>query len=172
MRLSHKLSFIFILLLVFSSCASHKAYINEEADFGFYHKVGVIPFSNLSNAKNASEKVTSTFVTQLLMQDVAQVANIGDFLNVTKKVFKKEKTNILDELTSEEAKKIGEEAKVQGVFIGAINEFGMVRSGQNQFPLISLSVKFIDCQSGAVVWSYETTRKGGPKFPIFSFGET
>ena len=49
------------------SCAHNRAYVNEEADFGFYTKVGILPFSNLSTDKNAGEKVTSSFATELLM---------------------------------------------------------------------------------------------------------
>ncbi|MDH4157311.1 MAG: hypothetical protein OEW00_08560 [candidate division Zixibacteria bacterium] len=154
------------------SCAHNRAYLNEEADFGFYTKVGVLPFSNLSADKNASEKVTSSFVSELLMLNLAQVANMGDLQTVMKNVIEKIPANLSEELTAEDVQKIGLEAGVQGLFVGAVKEFGMVRSGQDQFPLVSVMVRFVDCQMGTVVWSYEVTRRGGPKFPIFSFGET
>ena len=146
-------------------------YINEEADLGYYTRVGVIPFSNLSNDKNASEKVTSSFVNELLMLNTVSVANMGDLDRVVRATINKDMVNVLEELTSEESMQIGKEANVEGIFVGAVKDFSMVRSGQNEFPLVSIIVRFVDCQSGQVVWSYETSRKGGPKFPIFSFGE-
>jgi hypothetical protein len=58
------------------------------------------------------------------------------------------------------------------VFVGAVHEYAMVRVGSDEFPIVGIIVRLFDCQSGKVVWSYEITRRGGPKFPIFSFGET
>ncbi len=147
-------------------------YINDEADLGFYEQVGVLSFSNLSPDRNASEKVTSSFVTELLMLKTVGVANTGDFNKAATTVIKTDMTNAIEDLTSEQAKLIGQETGVQGFFIGVVKDFGMVRSGQEEFPLVSVIVQFIDASTGQVVWSYETAEKGGPKFPIFSFGET
>ena len=163
---------IVALALLIVSCAGSRTYVNDEADFGFYSNVGVVPFSNLSSDKNASEKVTSSFVTELLLLNTVSVANQGDLEKVANAVIKQGMVNVLDELTSEHAVAIGEQAQVEGLFIGAVKDFGMVRSGQDEFPLVAVIVRFVDCQTGRVVWSYETSRKGGPKFPIFSFGET
>ncbi|MEW6050978.1 MAG: hypothetical protein AB1644_07960 [Candidatus Zixiibacteriota bacterium] len=153
-------------------CAGSRTYVNEEADFGFYTNVGVVPFSNLSADRSASDKVTAGWVTELLISGKVQVATMGDFVRAIRQIVKEDRTNWLDGLTAEEVKSIGEVTKVQGLFVGAVKDFSMVRSGQEEFPLVSVTIRFIDCQSGQVVWSEDITRKGGPKFPIFSFGET
>ncbi len=167
-----KSAIIIVLALLLVSCAGGRMYVNDEADFGFYSRVGVIPFSNLSSDRNAAEKVTSSFMTELLMLKSVELANQGDIELVFNGVATQAMTNVVDELSSEQAVAIGEQAQVEGIFVGAVKDFGMVRSGQDEFPLVALIVRFIDCQTGRVVWSYETSRKGGPKFPIFSFGET
>jgi hypothetical protein len=172
MRVFASLLTIMALAMLLSCGGVHRTYVNPEADFGFYKKVGVLPFSNLSTDRNASEKVTSAYVTELLMGGKVQVASMGDLLVAYKNVVKDERANLPEQLKVEEAQAIGTTGDVQGLFVGAVHEFGMVRSGQEEFPLVSISVRFIDCQSGKVVWSYEVTKKGGPKFPIFSFGET
>lgn len=154
------------------ACGGGHMYVNEEADLGFYSRVGVLNFSNLTADRNASQKVTNSFVTELLMLKTVSVVNSGDFNKAATVVIKQDMASALDELTSEQAVALGLEAGVEGIFVGAVKDFGMVRSGQEEFPLISVIVRFIDCQSGRIVWSYETSRKGGPKFPIFSFGET
>ncbi len=160
-------------LLVTLSCGtSRRTYVNPEADFGFYTKVAVLPFSNLSADRNAADKVTSAFVTELLIGGRVQVAGMGDVLTAYKTIVKDERTNLPEQLKAEEAKAIGTTAEVQGLFVGSVKEYSMVRSGQEDFPLVSIIVRFIDCQSGKVVWSHEITQKGGPKFPIISIGET
>jgi TolB-like protein len=159
-------------LALITSCAPPPEYINEEADFGFYERVGVIPFSGLTNDAMAAGKVTSSFITELLMQSAVNVAPAGDFYKTFKETVKSEKTNLPEEITAAEVSALGQAAGVQGVFAGAVRDYGMVRVGSDEFPLVGLIIRFIDCQSGQVVWSYEITRRGGPKFPIFSFGET
>jgi hypothetical protein len=161
-----------ILSALAVSCTSPPAYVNQEADFGFYERVGVIPFSNLTSDRTAGEKLTSSFTTELLMQNVCEVAGGGDFFKAVRETIKGEKVNYPEEVSSEEALALGKAAGVQGVFVGAVKDFGQARVGAEEFPLVGLIVRFIDCQSGKVVWSYEVTRRGGPNFPVFSFGET
>lgn len=154
------------------SCTPVPEYINPEADFAFYQKVGVIPFSNLTSDRMAAEKVTSSFTTELLMHEDIEVVNSGDFFKSVREVIKGERTNHPEEFTSEEALALGKATQVEGVFVGAVRDYGVVRVGSDEFPLVGIIVRLYDCQSGKVVWSCEITRKGGPKFPIFSFGET
>jgi hypothetical protein len=154
------------------SCGGPRTYTNQEADFGFYDRVGVIPFSNLSSDRNASDKMTASFVTELLIGGEIEIANMGDVLKAFKTTVKDDRSNLPEQLTIEEGMTIGRDAGVQGLFVGAVRDYGMVRVGTDEFPLVSVNIRFIDCQSGKVAWTYETTRRGGPKFPIFSFGET
>ena len=160
-----------IMLVVFS-CGGPRTYVNSEADFGFYEKVGVLPFSNLSGDRNASEKVTASFVTELLIGGEVEMANMGDLLKSFKTTVKDDRANLPEQLTIEEGMTIGRDAGVQGLFVGAVREYGMVRVGTEEFPLVSLNLRFIHCQTVKVAWTYETTKRGGTKFPIFSFGET
>ncbi len=172
MKFLHAFAITAVMVMALASCAGHRPYVNREADFGVYQTVAVIPFSNLSAERTASEKVSSSFISELLLARDFQVTGMGDFLKTFRSVIKDERSNWLDGLSRDEAKSMGDSAKVQGIFVGAVKDYGMVRSGQEEFPLVSVTVRFIDCQSGQVVWSSEITEKGGPKFPIFSFGET
>jgi polysaccharide biosynthesis protein PelC len=169
-----KSKFVIGLLLAIAliSCGGYRLYVNEEADFGFYKRIGVLPFSNLSGDRNASDKVTSSFLTELLIGSHVEIVPMGDMLKSYRNVIKDERTNLPEQLTAEEAQAIGKDANIQGVLVGVVRDYSQVRSGQEDFPLVSIAVRLIDCQSGKVVWTYERTERGGPKFPIFSFGET
>jgi hypothetical protein len=172
--MSFKSRLILLLLLTFSvsGCGGYRMYVNEEADFGFYKRIAVLPFSNLSNDKNASEKVTASFLTEMLIGSGVEIASMGDIVKSYRNVIKDDRSNLPEQITGEDAVALGKEANVQGIVVGAVRDYGMTRSGQTDFPLVSIIVRFIDCQSGRVVWTYEITKKGGPKFPVFSFGET
>lgn len=172
MQILSKSILVVLTLFLLIGCGGGRMYVNEEADLAYYSKVGIIPFSNLTSEKNASEKVTSTFTTEILKLNTVDVANAGDFTSIVNQVVKQQMVDATEELGSEQARIIGQEAGVEGIFVGAVKDYGMVRSGQTQYPLVTVLVRFVDCQTGLVVWSYETSRKGGPKFPIFSFGET
>jgi len=161
-----------LLLPFLVSCGGPHLYVNEEADFAFYERVGVMPFSNFSNDRNASDKVTTSFTNELLMLRTVSVALEGDFGRAVDTLLKRDIVNAMEELTSAEIASLGQATGVEGIFVGSVKDFGMVRAGQEEFPLIAVVVRLLDCQSGRVVWSYEVSRRGGPKFPIFSFGET
>lgn len=161
-----------VMCLATVACTPHPEYINPEADFAFYENLGVIPFSNLTSDRMAAEKVTTSFTSELLMHKELKIANAGDFFKAVKTVITGERTNQPEELTSEEAMALGQAAKVQGIFVGAVREYGMARVGSDEYPLVGIVVRLFDCQSGKVVWSYEVTKRGGPKFPIFGFGES
>jgi hypothetical protein len=154
------------------SCASSPVYINQEADFGFYQKVGVVPFSSLTGDRSSSDRVTSSFITELLMKGSVDVVPAGDFYQAVRTAVKGDRINLPEEITAAEVAALGQATGVQGVFVGAVRDFGMTRVGSDEFPLVGVIIRFLDCGSGKVVWSYETTRRGGPKFPIVSFGET
>jgi len=167
-----KLLLILLLAATMCSCAGHRLYVNKEADFGFYERIGILPFSNLSGDRNATEKVTSSFLTEMLIDSRVDIATMGDMVKSYRNVIKDERSNLPEQLTAEEAKTLGTDANVQGLLVGVIRDYSLTHSGQADFPLVSVAVRFIDCQSGKIVWTYEITRKGGPNFPIFSFGET
>jgi hypothetical protein len=154
------------------SCASTPVYVNREADFGFYQRVGVVPFSSLTGDRSSSDRVTATFITELLMAGAIDVAPAGDFYKAVRDAVKGDRVNLPEEITAAEATALGQAAGVQGIFVGAVRDFGMSRVGSDEFPLVGVIVRFLDCGSGKVVWSYEVTRRGGPRFPIVSFGET
>jgi hypothetical protein len=165
-------STMIVLLGLIIACTPPPEYRNENADFAFYKKVGIIPFSNLSNDRTAGDKVTSSFTTELLMKNVVDIANSGDLVKSIRDVIKGDRANFTQELSSEEAINLAKAVGVEGLIVGAVTDFGMVRVGSEEFPLVGIMARFLDGQSGKVIWSYATTRRGGPGFPVFSFGET
>lgn len=161
-----------ILLPLILSCAGSRNFALEEVDWEYYRKVGVVPFQNVSTDRSAGEKVMATFVTELLMTQTFEVAEPGSFSRSVADVLKAQGGGDLSRISTAEMKAIGEAAQVQGLLIGSVREYQMVRVGQEEFPLVSLDLRLVDAPTGRLIWMASVTRRGGPKLPFLSIGET
>jgi TolB-like protein len=160
-------------LLVFFACAGGpRSYLNPEADMSFYDRIGVVPFINLTSDRFAGEKITSTFVTELLITEKFEVIERGEFDHVVGQVRSSTGGSPSQELTAAQLAAIGEQAGVKGIIEGVVKEYEMIRVGQGTYPLISFNVKLVDAPTGKVVWESSYSGKGGPKLPLVGWGET
>jgi TolB-like protein len=164
---------LFPAILIFAACAGGpRSYLNPEADMSFYEKIGVVPFSNLTSDRFAGEKVTSTFVTELLITEKFEIIERGEFDHIVDQVRSSTGGSSSQELTGEQLESIGEQAGVNGIIEGVVKEYEMIRVGQGNYPLISFNVKLVDAPTGRVVWESSYSVKGGPKLPVLGWGET
>lgn len=164
---------LLIAFLIFFACAGGpRIYLNPEADMSFYQKVGVVPFLNLTGDRFAGEKMTNTFVTELLITKKFDVIERGEFDHIVQQVRSSTGGSPSVELTAAQLKAIGEQAGVNGIIEGMVKEYEMVRLGPGTYPLITFSAKLVDAPTGRVVWESSYSIKGGPKLPIISWGET
>jgi TolB-like protein len=163
----------FPALLVFFACAGGtRSYLNPEADMSFYERIGVVPFINLTSDRFAGEKITSTFVTELLITEKFEVVERGEFDHAVGQVRNSTGGSPSQELTAAQLAAIGEKAGVNGIIEGVVKEYEMIRVGQGTYPLISFNVKLVDAPTGRVVWESSYSGKGGPKLPLVGWGET
>jgi TolB-like protein len=163
----------FPALLVFFACAGGpRSYLNPEADMSFYERIGVVPFINLTSDRFAGEKITSTFVTELLITEKFEVVERGEFDHIVGRVRSSTGGSSSQELTGEQLAAVGEQAGVNGIIEGVVKEYEMIRVGQGTYPLISFNVKLVDAPTGRVVWESSYSAKGGPKLPVVGWGET
>jgi TolB-like protein len=143
--------------------------VDEEADLGYYERVAVAPFNSLAQDQLAGQKVADVFFTELLRRNFAQVVEPGQL--VASMFALRGGTPVTNPWSSEELGRLGEEMGVQGVFMGTVRDYTMERVGRDSYPQISLEVRLVDTASGRIVWTGSQTRRGGPGFPIFGFGE-
>ncbi len=160
---------VFCVALLVSACAGPAHFVDEEADLGYYERVAVAPFNSLAQDQLAGQKVADVFFTELLRRGFAQVVEPGQL--VASMFALRGGTPVTNPWSSEELARLGEEMGVQGVFMGAVRDYTMERVGRDSYPLLSLEVRLVDTASGRIVWTGSRTRRGGPGFPIFGFGE-
>lgn len=156
-------------VLVLVSCAGPTKFLDEEADLAYYERVGIIPFTSLAQDQLAGLKVTDTFFTELLDREFAQVVESGQFLAAMNRA--RGGTPVTNAWSTADLQRLAEETGIQGVFMGTVRDYTMERVGRESFPLLSMEVRLVDTDTGRVVWSGSRTRRGGPAFPIFGWGE-
>ena len=169
-----KREFVLIALatVVLSSCSGTRSYLNPEADMGFYHRVGVAAFISLTDDPRAGQKLQRVFMTELLKRQDFDVVPAGQFEKIENDVRAKQSLAATSGLDSTAIRLIGGQTGAQGIIIGVVRDFRMERVGQDEFPLVAFSMQLVDVNSGRVVWDVSLGERGGPKFPVLSFGET
>lgn len=160
------------LPLLFSSCSGPRAYVNPDADMGYYRRVGVAAFESLAEDTRAGQKLQRIFLTELLKNQNFELVPQGQFDKVETDVRTKQVVVWPAPLDSTSLSMIAQQTGAQGIIIGTVREFRMERVGQEEFPLVAFSIKLVDAPTGRVVWDVSIGERGGPKLPVLSFGET
>jgi len=161
-----------LLLLIVFGCGGPRTFLNANTDWTFYKQLGVLPFINLTTDRFAGEKVQSSFITELFLAEKFQVVEPGEFNSKVAQELKSSGAQPTQELSLDQIKMIGQKMGVQGIIEGTVREYSMIRVGQVDYPVISLSVRMIDVPTGTVIWMTSFSQKGGPKWPVVSIGET
>lgn len=166
---------VLVLLFMAAGCSpmtKSRSFIHPDTDFSFYQKVGVLTFANQADDRLAGEKLTEHFMTELLIWGDLAVMDPGQFNGVVAQVAKTATPGATFELSPTHLSQIADVAGVQGIFMGIVHDYKMIQLGGEQYPLISMTLKFIDAPTGTVVWQNSTTAVGGPNLPIVSIGES
>lgn len=168
---------IFLLLLFAatgcSTMTKSRSFVHPESDFTFYQKVGVLPFINQADDRFAGDKLVENFITELLIGGNLTVMDYGQLNGVVAQVAKSNASGTSSaELSPTHLGQIAQVAGVQGLFMGTVHDYKMIQLGGEQYPMISMTMKFIDTPTGTIVWQHTVSAVGGPNLPIVSIGES
>jgi hypothetical protein len=163
---------VFPAMVALISCSGTRSYVNPDADMGYYRRIGVVTFQSLTDDPRAGQKLQRILVTELLKRGDMEVIQAGQVEKIETDVRNKQSLPLPAALDSTSIKMLGEQAGAQGILVGTVREFRMERVGQEEFPLVAISLQLIDAPTGRIVWDVSVGERGGPKFPVFSFGET
>lgn len=150
--------------LVAGCAAAPRMYVNREADLGYYHKVAVVQFNNLCNDAHAGARVTRAMVTELSIADHYQIVDPAAFWGEL------ERAGALPDaqgaIDPAKLKDIAQRLEITGVIRGAVTEYGIQRSGSDDFPVVSFDAELIDAATGNSVWRVSVTRKGKGRMSV------
>ncbi|NLB68996.1 MAG: hypothetical protein GX804_04855 [Lentisphaerae bacterium] len=116
--------------------------------------VGIMPFKAATTL--IGDSVSDQFVTEMMKlgrYDLVERAQMTGVLGETE--------IILSGLTAGEAARLGQMAGAEGVIIGTVSEYETVARGGRTYPVVGISVRLIDCNSGKILWSVDHAAQGG-----------
>jgi hypothetical protein len=155
----YEILIILSLLFLVTACGgknSYNVYIDPNMDFGVIKVVAVMPFVNLARDPVVADRVRDVLVNKLLATGSVYVLPVGEVARGTARA------EIPNPSTpsQEEIIKLGGIIKAQAVIMGAVREYGEVRSGTSSGNIISLSLQMVETQTGKIVWTASSTQGG------------
>ncbi len=156
-----------LMLVVLAAChhSTHGVFRDQNMDFGAIQNIAVMPFSNQTREQTAADRVRDVFINKLLSTGAAYVLPIGEVKRGVTRAGISDPTAP----SPEEIVKFAGIVKADAVIVGAIKEYGEVRSGTSTATTIALSVQMLEAQTGRIVWAASST-KGGITFGDRLFG--
>jgi TolB-like protein len=148
-----------VALVFLASCApkvTRPVFRDPAMDFGAIQTVGVMPFQNLTRESLAADRVRDVFINGLLSTGALYVVPVGEIARAVARAEIQAPTTP----SPEDVVKVSSALKVQAVILGAVQEYGELRSGSTSANVVSLSVQMLEGQTGKVVWT-ATSTKGG-----------
>lgn len=168
----HFCFFVWIAFFLFlgSSCShsSPSVYARNGSDQLLVGKVAIFPFYNKANNTRASTVVTGAFVESLVQRGKFRVefpGNIRSFL-VSNRIIVRTGVDV------DTIKLMGKRLGVDAVIIGRVDEFvGMDEKKKNVVPVVSISARMVDAQTGKILWMAEHRRNGDDYIKVLDFGK-
>lgn len=151
---------VLAVVLLAWGCASGRGgavtFHDPNMDFSQLQRVAVMPFANLTQLTQASERVRDVFMTMLQAGGSLYVLPAGEVTRGTNRA----RIFNVTQPTGDEAVALGKELKVDAIILGVVREYGEVRSGNSTANVVAVSLQLIETQSGKVVWSASSSQGG------------
>lgn len=158
--------FLIPLFLVIGCAAQAKSTKTTEA-IKKIKKVAVLPFNNITGQREAGKIVTNVFVTEMFKSGrfhVEEPGNVFQFMI-------QERIDTIGEIEVERAKILGRRLNVDAVIVGTVEEFDDGRGGAFPSPVVSITARMIESDSGMLIWAAQKKKKGDDYIIILDFGE-
>jgi len=154
------------LFLISCSSTSNLKYYQKEEFFGL-NKLAVLPLENLTNDKNAHEKIRAILISELLKKGV-EVLDPGE----VNRALEEMKVASVGALRVAELQELGKKLSVDGIIVGSVENFEINRGGSVSFvsyPEVTINLRLIEVNSGKMLWSIRHS-KNGLNFWVRHFG--
>lgn len=154
----------FLVASAIGCAAAQQLYVNPQADLTVYRKVAMLPMTNLTTDRFASERVARALMTELIATDRYQLVEPAELWSTLVGVGGEPGADgiIRPEKLREAAEKLG----AQGVIRGAVTEYQLVRSGGGEVPQVGFDLEMIDVPTAQVVWRTTVNTTGRGRVPI------
>ena len=164
--------FCFLFLVFLSGCASGPSSYFRVKHFlpQRYVKVGIIPFTNLTSARDADRKISYSLITHLLKSNYFDVIEMGE----VRRAMKDAKVRKDEDPSLKNIKKIGELIGADVLLMGVVEEYKIDAStmmGEKIFvPEVSISARLVSTRDASIVWAANHHRRGDDRVTVFGMG--
>ncbi len=148
--------------------AGPRLFVNKKADLGYYQRIAIVPFANLTNEPNAGERVTRAFLTELVIAERFQIVEPGEFHGMLDRI-----GGLPDNQGHADPKKLAEAAtaaQATGYIRGAVTEYSIQRNGTDEVPVLTFEAEMVDVATQSTVWRITMSERGRGRFPILGGG--
>jgi curli biogenesis system outer membrane secretion channel CsgG len=142
-------------------------YVHANYDFSSVKRVAVLPLENLTSDQTAGEKVRKLVVTDLLSTGIVDVVEPGQ----VNRVLAQANIQSPAAMVPDDFKKVGAALGAQLLVVGSVEAYDRVSIGGVQAPEVTLTLRGVDAESGAIVWATSHTQ-GGATVAARLFGLT
>ncbi|MEQ1831980.1 MAG: hypothetical protein ABL977_02910 [Candidatus Eisenbacteria bacterium] len=155
---------IALLAVAATAGAGPRIFVNKKADLGYYQRIAIVPFANLTNEPNAGERVTRAFLTELVIAERFQIVEPGEFHGMLDRI-----GGLPDNQGHADPKKLAEAAsaaQATGYIRGAVTEFTIQRNGGDEVPVLTFDAEMVDVATGETVWRITLSQRGRGRLPL------
>jgi len=122
-------------------------FVREDVDFNIITRIAVLPLQNNTGQRNLQQGIRNVAITQLLAQGIADVVDRG----IVDSVLFEEVIDPNQPIDMINLKRLGQRLNVQAFMMGSV-DMSQGTKGKG-YPQLALSLRLIESQSGAVIWS-------------------
>ncbi|OGR00386.1 MAG: hypothetical protein A2505_08680 [Deltaproteobacteria bacterium RIFOXYD12_FULL_55_16] len=165
--------FLSLYLLVFSlplaGCSKvvMRPYVSDSFKAG---KMAILPFDNLSAAQGASKTMENLVLVEFLRFPIFTIVEPGQ----VSAVLSEARVRLATSMSKETVIKLGKDLGVDLLMLSVVHEYEVKRfsgaGGSGESPVVAISVRILETQTGNIVWAANVNRTGNDKEVVFGIG--
>ena len=156
------------LTMLCAGCVTRggQAFRHPEADLSAISRVAVLPFANYTTTQFAGEKVTAIYISELLLNIDVEVVEPGEVAKSLQAA-----SAVGSNLSQSQIKSVGQALRADTLIFGNVQDYGRERFRNESYPVVALNVRWVDVNTGTIIFMGTASREGSPKVPIVDVGE-
>jgi len=164
--MSSKLIIVLLVALVVPACSTNPQYFVADVSPDSSATLALLPLVNLSKYDEAGDIFSRSLLVELLDVNIFEVIDPGrvDVVVLQKRI------RYTDRLPLATMQELGREIGTRFLLLGSVNEFEMVTDRISSIPLVSISLRIVECETGEIVWAATHTKRGDDSESIFGWG--
>jgi hypothetical protein len=133
-------------------------------------RMAILPFDNLSDDQGAGKTMENLALVEFLKRTQSKILDPGE----VSAGLLQERIRLATSIPKETIQSLGGKLGVDMFLIGVVHEYGMQRSsgagGSGEIPVVSLTLRIIDAETGDIVWAISSARRGNDRETAFGIG--